>query len=66
MELETQIMIAQRLEYLAERRAVRLLEQSSELGRMLNALILAIRPAEKNNYSAPQVMSIRPIPRSAG
>ncbi len=65
LELETQIMIAQRLEYLTERRAVRLLEQSSELGRMLNALILAIRPAEKNNYSAPQVMSIRPIPRSA-
>ena len=66
LELETQILIAQRLRYLAEPRAMGLLEQSSELGRMLNALIHAIKPAEKNNSSAARVMSIRPIQRSAG
>jgi four helix bundle protein len=66
LELETQILIAQALEFLTESRAKALLERSSELSRMLNALIHAIRPAEKASSSAAQVMNIRPMPRSGG
>ena len=64
LELETQILIAQALEFLTESRAQALLERSSELSRMLNALIHAIRPAEKASSIAAQVMNIRPMPRS--
>jgi four helix bundle protein len=46
LELETQILIAQRLEYVLEERAKSLIETSAELGRMLNALIERIRPTE--------------------
>jgi four helix bundle protein len=48
LELETQILIAQRLEYLSERRGDVLIEVSSEVGRMLSSLIQRIKPAEKN------------------
>ena len=37
LELETQILIAQRLEYMFEARAKSLIETAAELGRMLNA-----------------------------
>lgn len=47
LELETQILIAQRLEYVFEARAKSLIETSAELGRMLNALIERIRPTER-------------------
>ena len=47
LELETQILIAQRLEYVFEARAKSLMETSAELGRMLNALIERIRPTER-------------------
>jgi four helix bundle protein len=47
LELETQILIAQRLEYMFEERAKSLLETAAELGRMLNALIERIRPTER-------------------
>lgn len=66
LELETQILIAQGLEFLTKARAQALLERSSELGRMLNSLIHSIRPAEKASSSAAPVMSIRPIPRFDG
>jgi four helix bundle protein len=49
LELETQILIAQRLEYVLEARAKTLIETSSELGRMLNALIERIRPTDRTN-----------------
>ena len=39
LELETQILIAQRLEYVFEARAKSLIETAAELGRMLNGLI---------------------------
>lgn len=64
LELETQILIAQGLEFLTEMSAHALLERSSEIGRMLNSLIHSIRPAERANSSSVQLMSIRPIPRS--
>lgn len=65
LELETQILIAQGLEFLTESRAQALLERSAELGRMLNSLILSIDPAENAKSSAVQVTSIRPVPPSA-
>jgi four helix bundle protein len=49
LELETQILIAQRLEYVLEARAKSLIETSAELGRMLNALIERIRPTDRTN-----------------
>src|SRR5271167_4373402 len=39
LELETQILIAQRLKYVAPPRAENLIRTSNELGRMLNSLI---------------------------
>jgi four helix bundle protein len=47
LELETQILIAQRLEYVFEARAKSLIETSAELSRKLNALIERIRPTER-------------------
>ena len=47
LELETQILIAQRLEYMFEARAKSLIETAAELGRMLNGLIERIRPTER-------------------
>jgi len=47
LELETQILIAHRLEYVFEARAKSLIETAAELGRMLNALIERIRPTER-------------------
>ena len=44
LELETQILIAQRLEYLSLAQIASLLELSSGAGRMLNALVGSIRP----------------------
>jgi four helix bundle protein len=44
LELETQILIAQRLKYLPPAESKHLIELSAEAGRMLNALISSIRP----------------------
>jgi four helix bundle protein len=46
LELETQILIAQRLRYLTPQSAEGLISNSSELGRMLNSLIQSIRSPE--------------------
>jgi len=46
LELETQILIAQRLKYVAPPRAENLIRTSNELGRMLNSLIQSIRSPE--------------------
>jgi four helix bundle protein len=43
LELETQILIAQRLKYLPDTSAESLIKISTELGRMLNSLIQSIR-----------------------
>ena len=43
LELETQILIAQRLKYLPDTSAESLIKTSTELGRMLNSLIQSIR-----------------------
>lgn len=47
LELETQILIAQRLNYTSDSRAKAIIDLAAELGRMLNSLIHSIRPAEK-------------------
>lgn len=44
LEIETQIMIANRLHYVSDGVAKSLLAQAAETGRMLNALIESIRP----------------------
>lgn len=44
LELETQIIIARRLEYLSETTADALIALSADTGRMLNSLISSIRP----------------------
>ena len=44
LELETQILIAQRLEYLSPTETNSLIELSSSAGRILNALVGSIRP----------------------
>jgi four helix bundle protein len=51
LELETQILIAQRLEYLAAAEAESLLVNSAQLGRMLNALIQSLRSPENSGTS---------------
>jgi len=52
LELETQVLIAQRLKYLTPERAEALTKSSAELGRMLNSLIQSIRSPEGTNRSA--------------
>jgi len=44
-ELETQIVIAAKLNYIEQEGRARLLAEASELGRMLNALIASLRPS---------------------
>ncbi len=51
LELETQILIAQRLRYLTPPCAETLISSSSKLGRMLNSLIQSIRSPEAANRS---------------
>jgi four helix bundle protein len=45
VEVETQLMIAQKLDYFTPEHGKSLLEKSAELGKILNGLIGAIRPA---------------------
>src|ERR1700740_636021 len=54
LELETQILIAQRLKFLAPQRAAALIDLSTKLGRMLNSLIQSIRSSESVTRSAAQ------------
>lgn len=51
LELETQILIGERLMYLTSARAEALLKISTELGRMLNSLIQSIRVPENSKRS---------------
>jgi len=51
LELETQILIAQRLEYLTPPHSEALVTASKELGRMLNSLIQSIRGPGSINRS---------------
>ena len=44
LELETQIVIAQQLNYISPKEAEPLLQLSAEVGKMLNALVEAITP----------------------
>ena len=46
-ELETQIMIVRKLNYLSETEAVSLLEQAAEVGRILNGLLAALKAGKK-------------------
>jgi four helix bundle protein len=46
VEVETQIMIAQNLEYLDQKQAGALLSKTSELGKVLNGLVGSIRMSE--------------------
>ncbi len=45
MEVETQLMIAQNLAYFTPEHGKQLLEKAAELGKIMNGLIGAIRPA---------------------
>jgi four helix bundle protein len=45
VEVETQIMITQNLEYITPEHGQQLLDKAAELGKILNGLIGAIRPA---------------------
>jgi four helix bundle protein len=45
VEVETQLMIAQNLSYIAPAEGQSLLDKASELGKILNGLIASIRPA---------------------
>jgi four helix bundle protein len=51
LELETQILIGQRLAYLLPPRAEGMLKTSTELGRMLNSLIQSIKSPESTRRS---------------
>jgi four helix bundle protein len=51
LELETQILIAQRLKFLEASRAGELTNLSAEVGRMLNALIQSMRSPESQRVS---------------
>jgi four helix bundle protein len=44
LELETQILLAQQLDYICPREAEPLLQLSTEVGKMLNALVESISP----------------------
>jgi four helix bundle protein len=63
LELETQILIAQHLEYVAQPDAANLLKNSAQLGRMLNSLIqsLKIQPTQSLQ---PENAASRGRPRS--
>ena len=52
LELETQILIAQHLDFLFPLEAEKLLADSAQLGRMLNALITSIKNPETSGKSA--------------
>ena len=54
LELETQILIAQRLKFLAPSNAAALIDLSTKWGRMLNSLIQSIRSTESISRSAAQ------------
>jgi four helix bundle protein len=52
LELETQILIAQQLEYLAPSEAEKLMANSTQLGRMLNSLIHSLKKPENSEKPA--------------
>jgi len=52
LELETQILIAQQLGYLAPSELERLMANANQLGRMLNALIQSLRNPDNSGKSA--------------
>lgn len=52
LDLETQILIAQRLKYMTPQRAEPLIKLSNELGRMLNSLLQSMRSTGNNSRSA--------------
>jgi four helix bundle protein len=51
-EIETQILIAQHLKYVVPSEAEKLMAKSTQLGRMLNALIQSLRNPENSGKSA--------------
>jgi four helix bundle protein len=51
LELETQILIAQQLEYLTSSDGEKLIANSAQLGRMLNALIQSLQDSENPRKS---------------
>jgi four helix bundle protein len=52
LELETQISIAQQLEYLVPSESEKLMVKSAQLGRMLNALIQSLKNPENSGKPA--------------
>lgn len=53
MELQTHVIIAQRLEYLDNRAANSLLEHASRIAQMLNALMRALTPRTQSQPATP-------------
>jgi four helix bundle protein len=51
LEVETKILIAQQLEYLSSEDGKKLLANSSQLGRMLNALIQSLQDSQNPRKS---------------
>jgi len=49
LELETQILIAAKLNYMTDENAESVLELSGEIGRMLNSLVESIRPRSERS-----------------
>ena len=45
MEVETQLLVAQNLNYFTPEQGQRLLDRAAEVGKILNGLIASIRPA---------------------
>ena len=43
MELETQVLISERLRYINSETAIRILDSSAELGRILNGLMNSLK-----------------------
>ena len=60
LELETQVLIAQELQYLSQEQAGSLMRLSAETGRMLNALVSSMRPI----IEPAQISRLQPMPKS--
>ena len=56
LELETQILIAQQLNYICSEHAEPLLQLSAEVGKMLNALVEAIAPDVEQRPQTPSAI----------
>ncbi len=52
LELETQVLIAKELRYVSQAEAGALIQSTAEVGRMLNALVVSIRPKHDSSVGS--------------